>query len=304
MKRFISLAAGAALFCLTGCIETEETWIINPDGSGKVSYHMKMVNAASALGGQLEGLGEGLDPKEMAKSTAKELIENSDGIDAWSDVHYEVGDDGKLHFRGTAYFSDLSKVQIGDNELSGATALTKTEDGNMKLAFEFPEEEEEAGEEAKPEPVDLTEEELKQQVAQVKGQWSFTKGFMTAMLGEMKSKSIIKLPGDVVSHQTFKKEGDREVSVEITGQNIIQAMDKLMTDDKVLLESLKKGVNPLESAGGGMPFEPEQFLGEMFGGEKLPEVIFKPGETQFDYSKELEEARKNPGPAFKELIAD
>ncbi len=301
MKRFFALAGAAALVSLTGCVETEETWTLNPDGSGKVSYHMKMMNAASALGESLQGLAEGLDPKEMAKTQAKQLIENSDGIDAWSDVHYEVGADGKLHFRGTAYFSDLNKVQIGDNEMSGVTKLSKTEDGNVKLAISFPEKE---AKDAAPVESDLSEEEVKEQVAQIKSQWTFAKSLMAPLLSEMKSKSTLKLPGEIVSFQTYKKQSAHEVALEISGTSIVQAMDSMMTNDEVLMGSLRKGINPLENAGGGMPFEPEKFLNEIFGGEKLPEVVFKPGEPLFDYAKEIEEARKNPGPAFKELIAD
>ncbi|HUF60462.1 MAG TPA: hypothetical protein VMN36_00175 [Verrucomicrobiales bacterium] len=303
MRAFLTLAGTAAVLSVTGCVETEETWTLNPDGSGKVSYHMKMINAASALGDSLQGLGEALDPKEIAKTQAKQLIENSDGIDAWSDVHYEVGDDGKLHFRGTAYFSDLSKVKIGDTELSGVTQLSQTKDGNLKLAFAFPEKEDPVEDEDAAEP-DLSDAEIRQQVADLKGQWIFAKGIMTAVLNEMKSKSNLKLPGEIVSFQTFQKKSDREVTLEITGANIIQAMDKMMSNDEVLIESLRKGINPLDNAEGGIPFEPEQFMDEILGGEELPEVVFKPGEPLFDFAKEIEEARKNPGPAFKELIAD
>ena len=54
-------------------------------------------------------------PEKRVKKKVSEILKTSKGIDAWKDVSCQVGDNGEITFKGTAYFPDYNKMEIGGN---------------------------------------------------------------------------------------------------------------------------------------------------------------------------------------------
>src|SRR5262245_50492921 len=129
MKRFAP--ALVLVLAALGCIEREEEYTINPDGSGKVK--VSWVSAPSdffmARGGD--------DADEMVKKVIGAQLSRAQGIDCWKDVTYSLRDDGKIAFRGTAYFKELGAVNLygpDRNPLALSFSLDKNDKGNLVLA--------------------------------------------------------------------------------------------------------------------------------------------------------------------------
>src|SRR5262245_1962593 len=109
MRRFLTAGMTACIACLlSGCLETTRIYVLNPDGSGKVTVDTLMPDQATAADGN-----EKPNPakqKEVAKLMAQDLVSQSEGVDAWSDLVFDVNADGKAHIKGTAYFSDINNL--------------------------------------------------------------------------------------------------------------------------------------------------------------------------------------------------
>ena len=302
---------GLAAVCLFGasCLQSNQTWVLNPDGAGKLTYDINITNPLGAAGQQ-----EGIDSKELARTAARDILSKSKGIEAWGDVKYGMTDDGKTFFKGVAYFPDISKVVIGDDTMSGVGVWEKLPDGKRRFSLSFnsgggktkESEEDPFGEKKTPSAGDapkLSDEEIAAKVAEAKGGWQFLKAIMEPMIGPIESKSTMKLPGKIASVKGFKKESDTSASYTIGGKEVMKAMDDVMSDDKALAKIFKDGGNPLDVQGGGSPIDGDTLSKSIFG-DGVPEIIFEPGEKQFDYKAEMEKAKNNPTTAFRELVAD
>lgn len=101
---FLALMA-AAIF--SGCLDVDQEITLNPDGSGKVTLDA-MINMPflNMLSGSKEE-----QQKELNKF-ARPFIESSMGVDVWKDVSCTKSAKGYLHFKGTAYFTDLTRLSI------------------------------------------------------------------------------------------------------------------------------------------------------------------------------------------------
>lgn len=303
MKRSFSLI-GLAAVCLLGasCLQSDQTWVLNPDGSGKLNYDINIANPLGAGGQQ-----EGVDTKELARGAARDILGKSKGIEAWGDVKYGMTDDGKTFFKGVAYFPDVSKVVIGDDTMNGVGVWEKLPDGKQRFSLSFSSGGEKKKDEDETPSADdapkLTDEEIAAKVAEAKGAWQFMKAILEPMIGPIESKATMKLPGKIASVKGFKKESDTSASYKIGGKEIMKAMTDVMSDDKALTKIFKSGGNPLDLQGGGSPIDGNTLSKSIFG-DGEPEIIFEPGEKQFDYKAEMEKAKNNPTVAFREIVAD
>ena len=91
-----------ACLLLSGCLDVDNEWTLNPDGSGKVQHRVVFNEKA------LFSLGSGKSPRAFAR----ELLEQSEGIEAWSDLSYGKTNEGYLRFEGVGYFPDASAVRL------------------------------------------------------------------------------------------------------------------------------------------------------------------------------------------------
>jgi hypothetical protein len=89
------LALSLLLALTSGCFEVEDAWVLNPDGSGKVTRTLT------------------LDPRgKAAKDWANLGIKRAKGVDAWADFKSKSLDDGRLEIQATAYFRDLNALDL------------------------------------------------------------------------------------------------------------------------------------------------------------------------------------------------
>ncbi|MCI0442511.1 hypothetical protein L0152_04740 [bacterium] len=192
------------LLSAIGCFESKEDYVLNPDGSGKVTI-------VGSFETTMPGMPPVTDPKEGIRHV-KELLEKSKGVDAWSGVSYDRTKEGRVSFKGTAYFPDISKLDL---ETFGKEASLKKEGNKLVLLIEEEEEEEtEATAARKP-----SAEEMKTQVEQAKKQWQTMKTMMGPMLEKIKQDLTYKLPGAVESSTNMKKIDASTVNILVDGAN-------------------------------------------------------------------------------------
>ena len=68
------------------------------------------------------------------KENIRGILTESSGIDAWKDVSNKLTNDGKTYFKGTAYFPDISKLDIHSG-LSGFI-MKRNERGEIVIELE------------------------------------------------------------------------------------------------------------------------------------------------------------------------
>jgi hypothetical protein len=276
------MAAGVAL--LAGCYqtyETDEQYTLNPDGSGKVTIDAKMTPMGFDSG---EGKA---DPAALAKKTAKELLEKSEGVTAWKDVSFGPEKDGRVHFRGTAYFKDLGKLAF--NNLGLLKYQWKAQNGTGVLSLKMENKGNAAAGEKSAKPT--TEDEIKAQMLEQRMRYQQSKPMMAAMLGSMKTAAHFKLPGTVGEAAGFAKGAAAdEASISMSGGQILSVMDQMMQDDAVLHDQVAKGEDVM---GGGAAGKPSEALWlKLFGTKGEPQVAVAGLKAQFDYAAEVAAAKK------------
>ncbi len=298
MKMKIAMITMFAMVAATaGCFELKLVTTLNPDGSGKVAIESiapSMEALSGMMGAKTNSDAKPPDTTEQAKSSVRELIKNSKGVDAWSDVSYEVLEDGRIKVKGTAYFSDLAKFKVKTQNTKLKWA--KNDQGGMTLEIIMKDEGkvQQAGEKPK-----LSDEEVAEKVQQAKMQYQQMKPMMQAVLAKMKIEQTYHLPGKLDKVSGFEKIGDGAVKMSFTGQKMLGVMDKLMSDDKALALVVKAGKNP--NKGG---FGNDKMSEMMFGSKTLQAGVIGNLKPLFDYKAEVEKAKAGEKGMFEKLGID
>ena len=312
-RPWTAVAGLAAL--LTGCIEMDQQIVLNPDGSGKL-----MINSAVAIPdlGGLGSAGAKPAPNAQARELAVGML-RSEGVEAWTNVKYELGKDGKSRAIATGYFPDITKVRInsqlaGDKVEKESLGISKNAEGNWVFSpadLFASKKKEEAGKtdsgdkppgdakEAEKPAAPLTDEEVEAKLAQERQQWAAMKGFMGAFLQGIKLKVSLQGGGTIVESAVFKKEGEQKAALELTGQQLLDSIDKVLQDDAKAKKLIKEGKSP--TSGGDE--DPEAFFQAAFG-ESTPRVVLKPGAPAFDYKAEVAKAKATQSAELKALLED
>ncbi|HEY7160075.1 MAG TPA: hypothetical protein VH815_02400 [Acidobacteriota bacterium] len=261
------------LFSAIGCFESKENYVLNPDGSGKVTIVGSFETA-------IPGMADVADTKEGMRQV-KELLEKSKGVDAWSGVSYDRTKEGRVSFQGTAYFPDISKLDL---ETFGKDADLTKEGNNIVLLIEENEETE-----ALP-GKKLSADEVKTQVEKAKKQWQTMKSMMGPMLRKIKQDLTYRLPGTVESSTNMVKIDANTVNIQVDGAKLMAAMDAMMTDDAWLKKQAEAGA--FGTGDSGPPMDQQELNQRLFG-EKGPvkAVITGPAQPQFDYKSEVAAAK-------------
>jgi hypothetical protein len=262
-----------------GCLDIEQDYAINPDGSGKVTIHW--------IGATMD-LGQDKGPDAKARAVLKEEITRAEGVDAWKDVTCVVRDDGKFEFKGTAYFRDISKVKLHSGGFSMLSLkASKDAAGNLVVV--------ETGEK-KPgaEPKPLSDEEAKKKIQEERVKFAQMRPLMESMLTDLKVKTTVALPGKVGEATNFRKATDSSVSLSLEGKALLKTLDELAADDAWLRD------HSLEGAGAA-----DEALNEKIFGQKGPIQATTTGELKplFDYETEAGAARPAPDELLKSLGA-
>lgn len=275
------------LLSAIGCFQSKEDYVLNPDGSGKVTI-------VGTFETTMAGMPSSTDPKDTMMEV-KELLEKSKGVDAWSGVTFDRTKEGHISFQGTAYFPDISKLDL---ETFGKDANLKKEGNKLVLLIEEKEEIEGDAAPAKP-----SAEEVKAQIEQAKKQWQSMKSMMGPMLEKIKQDLTYKLPGTIESSTNMKKIDANTVNIQVDGAKIMAAMDAMMNDDAWLKKQAEAGV--FVKSGNAPNMDDDELNLRIFG-EKGPVkvIITGPGQSQFDYKAEVDAAKVEYAKLMEHLSKD
>ncbi len=271
MRRIAIPALIVVALSTVGCIDLEQEYTLNPDGSGKVA--VRWVGSPVELGSD-----KGADAR--AKSILKDEVTKCEGVDTWKDVSCKARDDGKFEFRGTAYFKDFGQLKLHNSGFSmGGLKSSKDAAGNLVLVNDS--EKESAPAKA------LSEEEAKKKLKEERAQYQQGKKMLEMMLADLKVSTKINLPGRVGQASNFKKDGDTAVRLAFEGKAFMKVLDELIMNDEWMLRIVRTG--GLQDAGPG-----DEALCEKLFGEKGPVRAVTAGELRprFDYESEAAPARK------------
>jgi hypothetical protein len=280
-----------ALLLLTGCFETKQEFTINPDGSGKVVHQCVF---------QKVDLSEPKDTSESAlKDVIRKVIEDSKGVEAWRDVSYKRMDDGRLFFRGTAYFRNLSQLDI-PNQAAMEFVWRKVGGGNMVLDVRTNKSEPREGLSIRPTPTkkaSATAEEEANRIKEERAKFQQIKPMLAAMVGSMKQETILHLPGQIKESSNYEKDPSGALRINFDGAKILDAFEKLAASDDWVKKRLARGEADPMSADG---FD-DELNGALFGPARA--VIGGASKPLFDYDAELAVAQKDFAKVQKELGA-
>ena len=226
----ITLSAGLGLLLLTGgCFDTKEDFTLNPDGSGKVVHECTFQAMNFNAGNENE------DPGKALTNAVRQVLEQAHGVEAWRDVTFKTLDDGRIYFRGTAYFKDLSKLDIPNQTMlkfdwkksaDGGDLLTlrtneETQAGGVKMTLKKP---------AKSAKI-LTPEEQAKKIKLERGQFQQAMPMLSGIMGNMKHAVMFHLPGKVVSSANFTNDAAGNLAITFDGAKMLAVMQKLVNDD-------------------------------------------------------------------------
>lgn len=276
-----ALALGTALL-LASCYDTEEEFTINPDGSGKV------VHECSFQSVNLSNNDD--DPEEALQSAITTLIEKSKGVDAWSDVSFKLLDDGRMWFKGTAYFKNIDELEIENQSMLSFT-WKKQDNGKAELALSF-KKDNDSKQESKA--ADLTPAEKAKKLKTERAKFQQAMPMFSAMLGGLKQTTTFHLPGKVEASSNFKKASSGDLGLTFDGAKMLDALNTLVADDDWLAK------NEFDTQKG--PALDNELSGLLFG-ENAPVMASITGATKplFDYAAEVAAAQKQTAKLQKQL---
>jgi hypothetical protein len=285
MRRITLIAAWLACLVSLGCVEGEQTYTLNPDGSGKVKFDIVTAAPFDPLAGPAAKTDDTIDG--LRTKAIKGILE-SPGVAAWKDVSADFAPDGRLKFVGTAYFKQLDTFGIQNMAfLRSDFALTPGADGSLTLVRSKKDPMNKGGltpnrpgKKSPDELAKLTDPELDAYIMRERVEYQSIKPFIIGMLTDAKLKTTLVLPGEVGGVRGFQPEGKNGVSFVMDGNKLIVAANKLYAQDNEAFRKMyRSGKTPddvLESF--GVP-------------DRATATVAKPGKPQFDFEAEVKAAR-------------
>ena len=247
MKKILMILLAACLLMLVSCIQYDQVFNLDKDGSGSVSIHYAMssmmvqqMKAMSEMAGQMaEGMGaEGQEPKKEEEMNIFEFQEDkikkefedlkNEGFKLTDLKTYQ--EEGWEHVKLSFTFKDVSKITkvsyFKDNDMT----ITKNAKGNYVIRSktskeEKPEETAETPGDAPP-MEGMDDESMKQMMMPM------MKGFRVSI--------TFNTPTPIV-HTTAPEKGKTMAKWEFDLEKDMDAMDK-MEDEEMVIEFKGKGV--------------------------------------------------------------
>ncbi len=279
----------AFVLYLSGCLKTTRNFTINPDGSGKVTIEATMTRPDFLMGAEDKTKKQ---RQEELLEKVGEIIAGSEGVDVWKDVSYKDLGEGKMYFKGTAYFPDFNTVRF--KGLSNTNFHLGTDGSTMRITIS--DESESASDTDNP-PVEenLPPEEIERRADSIQQEFKMSMALMRVALEEMEETTTFKLPGTKVQADAFSySRGTYKLS--FTGKRLLKVMDSLSNERKVFIDLARYGGRP--------PMDDEKSRLIVWGGVK-PSLIVSPGtKPLFNYAREVEGARRSYASLRKKLKID
>ena len=293
-RTFTAVASIAALVLLTGCFETKDEFTLNPDGSGKVIHESSFQNMNLS--------GDTDTSEESLKEAIAKVIEGAKGVDAWRDVSYKRLDDGRLYFKGTAYFKNLSKLDLPNQTMLEFDWKPASYDGSGVLTLRTNKGGDSEGEgfKVQKKPVDLSKlspDERAKKIKEERAKFQQMKPMLAGFMGTMKHEVIFHMPGKPGSHSNFTPDSRGAMHLTFDGAKLLEAMDKLINNDAWVAKNLGTF-----GAGADKPALDEDVNALMFGSKAPVSVAVSSLEgITFYYDTELAAAKKEFAKIQKQL---
>lgn len=270
------VAVLAAAVLLAGCLEVKQDYTLNPDCSGKVIVDLLAQEMPINV-----GQADAPDPEVLAKQTVRRMLDGADGVDAWADVAYNRTDDGRTHFKGTAYFKDLSKLKLSIAGLMGAT-LSKDDKGGLTLLIDG------GPEAARAAPPKLTQEETDRRIKAQRERFKQMRPMMEMFFAKARVEMSFRLPAAPADVSNLRKDPDGTLRFVLDGGKALQVIDQLMADDEYVRERAAAG----PEAGKNTAWLNEALNEKLFG-SRAPVRARVTGDLKplFDYAAEVKAAK-------------
>ena len=256
--------AGCALACLllTACFKVvHESTFQTVDLSGKADQSDAQLKAAIA-----------------------EVIKNAKGVDAWRDVSFKRLDDGRIHFKGTAYFRHLSELEL-PNQTMLNFSWAKDADGKGVLTLR----EKPGGPGGEKKPADwakLSPAERTKKIKEERAKFQQMKPMMTGFIGTMKHSAVFHLPGKPGESAGFVRDPSGALRIDFDGARMLAAMETLLNDDAWIAR------NSGNLGAQEMPANDERLSELLFGGKgPLRAAVSGLAGAAFDYEAEVAAAK-------------
>ncbi len=295
LAKRITLSTGLGLLLLTtGCFDTKEDFTINPDGSGKVVHECTFQAVNLNMGNENE------DPGKALTNAVREVLEKATGIDAWRNVTFKTQDDGRLYFRGTAYFKNLSQLNI-PNQTMLEFNWQRMADGTTQLTLSTNKNDKSEGlsikKKAKP-AKNLSPVEAAKKIKQDRIQFQQAKPMLAGFLGNMKHAVVFHLPGKVSQSSNFTKDDAGNLAITFDGAKMVAVMDKLVNDDAWCQKHGGTGFDDVKEKPAM-----EDEVNQLIYGEKAPVSATITGALKplFDYAAEVAVAKQEYAQTQKNL---
>jgi hypothetical protein len=263
MRAKLALAAVLLAAVLApGCFEGKGDFTFNPDGSGKVVIDLTFpaappwtgtaapapaVTATSATksGAAKSGpksaspfptvatatptaagtLITAKTPEDGMKEVVLRLLNQTKGIDAWKDVSFELLGTS-IHFKGTAYFKDLSKVQMYPDKTKTRIGFAPQDDGSLLLVLNKPD----GTEDDLPPRVSLDPADLAKKMKSEREAYRKAKGDLSLDMLSMKLDLLFHVPGVPAPVKGLVEE-DGALVMHVDGTRLLQSLDGPMADN-------------------------------------------------------------------------
>ncbi|MCU0865263.1 MAG: hypothetical protein MUC36_15885 [Planctomycetes bacterium] len=256
-------------------LELHHDFTFNPDGSGRVHVRWSCPGGAGAP-----------SPDAFVRSE----LERAVGVEAWADVRCEPEGD-QLVFEAVAWFRDPQQLRFhcqGFHVSLLDFEVVPQPDGGVAINTLA-----RAGHEAGTTlAADADAAEVARALAAEREKLGMAREFLAGMFGELHCTAVVRAPGPLVGDTPGERLDDRTVRVAFAGSELVAALERLMTDDDILLRLLR---------GGGVT--PEAALAML--GATGP-IRLRTGPVvheQFDYEQEVDAARATFAPLAESLQA-
>jgi hypothetical protein len=285
-KTFPSVLACLPLLLLAGCFDTKEEFTLNPDGSGKVT--VESVCAPF----QMDMTGEKKTPEQKLQAAIKNIFDNTKGVAAWRNVTYKQQDDGRIWFKGTAYFEDLNKVQFNGLAIM-EFSLLKTNDGRLVLETQMKKE----GQKKKTAAAKLSDAEMAAKIKEARANYQSSKPMLMGFLATLKQETVFHLPGAASQVSNFKTTSQGDLQINFSGTNMMAAMEALTASDDWWRQQVAASDNVVQDGP-----EMDDALNEKLFGQKAPvRAVIAAGAAKFDYATEVAAAQTEFAALQKQL---
>jgi hypothetical protein len=245
----------------------DQTFDLNPDGSGKVALRLRMT---------AQGAPGDAEARQAALQTCiAEEVSKAKGVAGWSGLACDIEDDHVV-FQGTAYFKDLSTLRLHCTgfHLGLLDFNHRVEDGAFILSSKA------QTKEVAPADKGATDKELRKRIEGEREKLVAMRGFLGEIFGGLSCHATVRLPGKIGTVKNWKKAGTDGVALDVKGEDLLNAIDKLSTDDALLMKLMRQGGGPegIEGLAGAGP---------------LHVIAKKPLKARFDYESEAAEAAQS-----------